>query len=156
MSSIDDKKDIENGLADGYVWSGKPHLDGEQIPGGLPPSSRSSFTQVLGSPHPDRRSSNGSDRLGQDSSNSPATTPERHADEDTETQKPEAGPPENPVIAPSAFPDGGVEAWTVVFGGFCALFVSFGWITCKPMASFSLSSQKIKRKRKDKKRKSNL
>ncbi|PGH32708.1 hypothetical protein GX50_04490 [[Emmonsia] crescens] len=130
MSSIDDKKDIENGLADGYVWSGKPHLDGEQIPGGLPPSSRSSFTQVLGSPHPDRRSSNGSDRLGQDSSNSPATTPERHADEDTETQKPEAGPPENPVIAPSAFPDGGVEAWTVVFGGFCALFVSFGWITC--------------------------
>jgi hypothetical protein len=31
---------------------------------------------------------------------------------------------------PSAFPDGGLEAWTVVLGGFCSLFVSFGWINC--------------------------
>ena len=32
---------------------------------------------------------------------------------------------------PSSFPDGGLEAWLVVFGGFCCLFVSFGWINCK-------------------------
>jgi hypothetical protein len=32
---------------------------------------------------------------------------------------------------PSAFPDGGLEAWTVVLGAFCTLFVSFGWINCK-------------------------
>ncbi|MCJ1249423.1 hypothetical protein MMC30_006647 [Trapelia coarctata] len=31
---------------------------------------------------------------------------------------------------PSSFPDGGLEAWLVVFGGFCCLFVSFGWINC--------------------------
>ncbi|KAK2836955.1 hypothetical protein FQN49_006553 [Arthroderma sp. PD_2] len=39
-------------------------------------------------------------------------------------------PPKDPMMEPSAYPDGGVEAWTVVFGGFCALFVSFGWINC--------------------------
>ena len=35
-----------------------------------------------------------------------------------------------PGLDPSAFPDGGVEAWTVVAGAFCCLFVSFGWINC--------------------------
>jgi hypothetical protein len=29
---------------------------------------------------------------------------------------------------PNAFPDGGTEAWLVVLGAFCAMFVSFGWI----------------------------
>jgi hypothetical protein len=32
-----------------------------------------------------------------------------------------------PVGAP---PDGGLKAWSVVAGGFFALFVSFGWINC--------------------------
>ncbi|KAF4968459.1 hypothetical protein FSARC_4153 [Fusarium sarcochroum] len=27
-------------------------------------------------------------------------------------------------------PDGGLEAWLVVVGGFCAVFASFGWINC--------------------------
>ncbi|KAJ4357131.1 uncharacterized protein N0V89_001706 [Didymosphaeria variabile] len=31
---------------------------------------------------------------------------------------------------PKAFPDGGLEAWLVVMGGFCAVFASFGWINC--------------------------
>lgn len=35
------------------------------------------------------------------------------------------------AIDPSAFPDGGLQAWTVVVGAFFALFVSFGWINCK-------------------------
>ena len=29
---------------------------------------------------------------------------------------------------PSQFPDGGLEAWLVVLGCYCCLFVSFGWI----------------------------
>ena len=35
------------------------------------------------------------------------------------------------MIDPSSFPDGGFEAWMVVAGAFCCLFVSFGWINCK-------------------------
>ncbi len=33
-------------------------------------------------------------------------------------------------INPADFPDGGLEAWLVVVGGWCCLFVSFGWINC--------------------------
>lgn len=32
---------------------------------------------------------------------------------------------------PSSFPDGGLKAWLVVFGGACCLSVSFGWINCE-------------------------
>lgn len=32
--------------------------------------------------------------------------------------------------APSDFPDGGLEAWLVVLGGWCGLFCSFGWVNC--------------------------
>ena len=32
---------------------------------------------------------------------------------------------------PSSFPDGGMEAWLVVSGGFACLFCSFGWINGK-------------------------
>jgi MFS family permease len=41
--------------------------------------------------------------------------------------------PEGPVaggVNPADFPDGGVEAWLVVLGCWCALFCSFGWINC--------------------------
>ncbi|OJJ98031.1 hypothetical protein ASPACDRAFT_53556 [Aspergillus aculeatus ATCC 16872] len=31
---------------------------------------------------------------------------------------------------PKGAPDGGVEAWLTVLGGFCAMFVSFGWVNC--------------------------
>jgi MFS family permease len=30
---------------------------------------------------------------------------------------------------PADFPDGGFEAWLVILGAWCSLFVSFGWIT---------------------------
>lgn len=40
-------------------------------------------------------------------------------------------PPVNPMMDPSSFPDGGLEAWLVVLGAFCSLFVSFGWINCE-------------------------
>lgn len=39
---------------------------------------------------------------------------------------PAAGPP-----GPGPPPDGGLNAWMAVLGGFCGLFVSFGWINCK-------------------------
>ncbi|KAJ5777674.1 MFS transporter asaE [Penicillium odoratum] len=38
---------------------------------------------------------------------------------------PAAGPP-----GPGPPPDGGLQAWLTVLGGFCGLFVSFGWINC--------------------------
>jgi hypothetical protein len=32
---------------------------------------------------------------------------------------------------PAAFPDGGLQAWMAVAGGFCTIFASFGWINCR-------------------------
>lgn len=32
----------------------------------------------------------------------------------------------NPMMDPSSFPDGGLQAWLTVGGAWCALFVSFG------------------------------
>jgi MFS family permease len=34
------------------------------------------------------------------------------------------------ATAAAGFPEGGFTAWSVVFGAWCSLFVSFGWITC--------------------------
>ncbi|OLN91626.1 putative transporter MCH4-like protein 8 [Colletotrichum chlorophyti] len=45
----------------------------------------------------------------------------------------ESGPPAPaapPGMSPADFPDGGAEAWLVVFGGWCALFCTFGLINC--------------------------
>lgn len=40
-------------------------------------------------------------------------------------------PPAAPTgFSPADFPDGGREAWLVVFGGFLALFCSFGLVNC--------------------------
>jgi hypothetical protein len=41
----------------------------------------------------------------------------------------EVAPTVPPALSPA--PDGGFEAWLVVTGAFCVLFVSFGWINCK-------------------------
>ncbi|MCJ1482695.1 hypothetical protein MMC06_002861, partial [Schaereria dolodes] len=48
---------------------------------------------------------------------------------DLEQQVTEKGPTPG-LTDPSSFPDGGLEAWLVVFGAFCCLFCSFGWINC--------------------------
>lgn len=36
--------------------------------------------------------------------------------------------PKFPAHHPSNNPDGGVQAWLAVFGGFLCLFCSFGWV----------------------------
>ncbi|KAI1271396.1 major facilitator superfamily domain-containing protein [Xylaria sp. FL0933] len=43
---------------------------------------------------------------------------------------PKAPPAAPPGFNPADFPDGGFEAWLVVFGGFLALFCSFGLVNC--------------------------
>lgn len=35
---------------------------------------------------------------------------------------------------PNDSPDGGLEAWFVVAGAFCAVFCSFGWINCEDLS----------------------
>lgn len=53
---------------------------------------------------------------------------EQDAQEEQELSK------EAPLVDPwnpSQFPDGGIKAWSVVLGGFCCLFCSFGWINCE-------------------------
>ncbi|KAI1080357.1 MFS general substrate transporter [Whalleya microplaca] len=42
----------------------------------------------------------------------------------------QAPPPGPPGFNPADFPDGGLEAWLVVVGGFLALFSTFGLINC--------------------------
>jgi MFS family permease len=46
----------------------------------------------------------------------------------TEPSEKADGPPV--PLGPGPPPDGGIKAWMVVLGGFCGLFVSFGWINC--------------------------
>jgi len=33
-------------------------------------------------------------------------------------------------LDPVGIPDGGLVAWSVVFGSWCVLFTSFGWVDC--------------------------
>lgn len=54
--------------------------------------------------------------------------PQTQPDSSTEKESiQEAGP----VTDFGPPPDGGLEAWAVVAGGFCAVFASFGWINCE-------------------------
>jgi hypothetical protein len=45
---------------------------------------------------------------------------------------PEKAAPAASLAAPTPNPppDGGLQAWLVVLGGFCMVFASFGWINC--------------------------
>lgn len=48
-----------------------------------------------------------------------------------DVEKRDPTPPSGASIDPNSFRDGGLKAWMVVFGGFCGMFVSFGWINCE-------------------------
>ncbi|KAJ5662477.1 MFS transporter asaE [Penicillium maclennaniae] len=45
-----------------------------------------------------------------------------------DSEKANSSPPVS--LGPGPPPDGGAQAWLVVVGAFCGLFVSFGWINC--------------------------
>lgn len=64
----------------------------------------------------------------------PPALPQLPTGDETKETDPEKSPveppPLNPMMDPSSFPDGGWEAWLVVLGSFCNMFVSFGWINC--------------------------
>lgn len=47
---------------------------------------------------------------------------------------------------PSQYPEGGREAWIVVVGAFCGLFVSFGWINCKSSSKVAAVWVKLTRR----------
>ncbi|KAF4456567.1 hypothetical protein F53441_1311 [Fusarium austroafricanum] len=49
-------------------------------------------------------------------------------EQEQEQKQSPPGPPSG--MAPADFPDGGAEAWLVVFGGWCALFCTFGLVNC--------------------------
>lgn len=52
---------------------------------------------------------------------------------DVQAYRAEAEKVDGPLMTDSSsFPDGGLQAWLVVVGGFCCLFCSFGWINCTP------------------------
>ncbi|KAK5057489.1 hypothetical protein LTR84_011489 [Exophiala bonariae] len=54
---------------------------------------------------------------------------EKQADSEKAAEEPPVPQTFGPMH-PSQFPDGGTQAWLVVFGGFIGLVVSFGWINC--------------------------
>jgi hypothetical protein len=74
----------------------------------------------------------------------------KEADLEKGAQKPAAPPAGPPGFNPADFPDGGLEAWTVVFGGWCGLFATFGFINCigvfeayyvsEPLSNYSQST----------------
>ncbi|ROV87394.1 hypothetical protein VSDG_09669 [Cytospora chrysosperma] len=51
-------------------------------------------------------------------------------DEKEDGGMPAGGPPPGSGLHPSDFPDGGFQAWLVVFGSWCGLFCTFGFINC--------------------------
>lgn len=65
-----------------------------------------------------------------------ALPPEDETKEMDPEKSPAATPPANPMMDPSSFPDGGWQAWLVVLGSFCNMFVSFGWINCMSILPF--------------------
>ncbi|RDL31922.1 uncharacterized protein BP5553_09324 [Venustampulla echinocandica] len=59
--------------------------------------------------------------------------PEPEVEAEADLEKSGAIPRSNVApggVNPADFPDGGLEAWLVVLGGWCSLFCSFGWINC--------------------------
>lgn len=54
----------------------------------------------------------------------------KQEDENAPSSAPAGGPPPGSGWHPSDFPDGGLQAWSVVFGGWCGLYCTFGFISC--------------------------
>lgn len=75
---------------------------------------------------------------------------EQHGGQDGDHATAAAGPQPGSGWHPSDFPDGGFQAWLVVFGGWCGLFCTFGFVSCigvfqsyyatGPLAAYSSSA----------------
>ncbi|CAK7229619.1 hypothetical protein SBRCBS47491_007312 [Sporothrix bragantina] len=63
----------------------------------------------------------------EDENNGSSNNNTQKDEESAPAPAPPAGPP---GMSPADFPDGGLEAWLVVFGGWCGLFCTFGLINC--------------------------
>jgi hypothetical protein len=74
------------------------------------------------------------ERIGSQNKSTEANIfPEPEVEADADLEKGGVIPKSTPApggVNPADFPDGGVEAWLVVLGGWCCLFCSFGWINC--------------------------
>jgi hypothetical protein len=72
------------------------------------------------------------ERIGSQNKSTEANTfPEREAEAEADPEK--GGEVPKPAVVPGGinpadFPDGGLQAWLVVLGGWCCLMTSFGWI----------------------------
>jgi hypothetical protein len=72
------------------------------------------------------------ERIGSQNKPTEANTfPEREAEAEADPEK--GGEVPKPAVVPGGinpadFPDGGLQAWLVVLGGWCCLAASFGWI----------------------------
>jgi MFS family permease len=72
------------------------------------------------------------ERIGSQNKSTEANTfPEREAEAEADPEK--GGEVPKPAVVPGGinpadFPDGGLQAWLVVLGGWCCLTASFGWI----------------------------
>jgi len=62
----------------------------------------------------------------QDSADTAQAGLNEKTEKDPESQAPAAQPP--PAASGLAAPDGGLEAWLVALGCFCAFFASFGFV----------------------------
>ena len=62
--------------------------------------------------------------------NARASSPENDRQSDTLPTEMESGEEKAPGADFGPAPDGGLKAWSVVAGSFCAVFASFGWINC--------------------------
>ncbi|CAK7241741.1 MAG: hypothetical protein STHCBS139747_003210 [Sporothrix thermara] len=55
---------------------------------------------------------------------------DNNSDNNNNNSAPAAPPAFPPGLNPADFPEGGFEAWLVVFGGWCGLFCTFGLVNC--------------------------
>lgn len=79
-------------------------------------------------PQPNTMDNNKNDELDVERGLDSKTESSQQPDEEAAVAAPPAGPP--PGMRPEDFPDGGRTAWLVVFGGWCALFCTFGLVNC--------------------------
>jgi MFS family permease len=111
---IDEKYGTEHTTQEKDIESTRPHHDLTQTTQQLHDTEAEIFPEPLTTAE--------ADLAHETSSPAPSSDPEK-------ASPPPAGPQAG-GINPADFPDGGLQAWSCVLGGWFALFCSFGWINC--------------------------